>query len=66
MEEVLSAGKKVDEIIKKLKTLSNPKAVEGMARFGINPEKALGVYSSILTLFSDKGHINCECMLIIF
>jgi len=64
----LSAGKKVDEIIKKLKTLSNPKAVEGMARFGINPDKTLGVSSSILTLFSDKGHmyINCGCMLIIF
>jgi 3-methyladenine DNA glycosylase AlkD len=32
-----------DEIIKKLKSLSNPKNVEGMARFGINPEKTLGV-----------------------
>jgi len=32
-----------DDILKKLKTLSNPEAVEGMARFGINPENAYGV-----------------------
>jgi len=32
-----------DSIIKKLKSLSDPRAVEGMARFGINPEKTLGV-----------------------
>ena len=32
-----------DEIINKLKSLSNPKAVEGMARFGINPENTYGV-----------------------
>ncbi len=32
-----------DEIIKKLKSLSNPRAVEGMARFGINPKNTLGV-----------------------
>ena len=32
-----------DEIINKLKALSNPKAVEGMARFGINPENTYGV-----------------------
>jgi 3-methyladenine DNA glycosylase AlkD len=34
---------KVREIIKKLKSLSNPEAVEGMARYGINPDKNLGV-----------------------
>ena len=34
---------KYNEIIKKLKSLSNPKNIEGMARFGINPEKTLGV-----------------------
>jgi len=33
----------VGSIIKKLKSLSNPKAVEGMARYGINPEKNLGI-----------------------
>ncbi|MFC1971865.1 DNA alkylation repair protein [Chloroflexota bacterium] len=32
-----------DDILKKLKALSDPKAVEGMARFGINPENTYGV-----------------------
>ncbi len=32
-----------DELIKKLKSAANPKNVEGMARFGINPENTLGV-----------------------
>lgn len=36
------------EIIKKLKSLSNPKNVEGMARFGINPKKTLGVSIPVL------------------
>ena len=30
-------------IIAKLKSLSDPKAVEGMTRFGINPENTYGV-----------------------
>lgn len=34
---------KVEEIIKKLKKLSSPKNVKGMARFGIKPNKALGI-----------------------
>jgi len=34
---------KYDDIIKKLKSLSNPRAVEGMARFGINPKNTFGV-----------------------
>ncbi len=38
----------VDEITGKLKSFSNPKNVEGMARFGINPEKALGIGIPIL------------------
>ena len=33
----------IDDIIIRLKSLSNPKSAEGMARFGINPEKTLGV-----------------------
>lgn len=37
-----------ETILNKLKALSNPKAVEGMARFGINPENTYGV--SIPTL----------------
>ena len=32
-----------EEIIKKLKTLADPKAVEGMARYGITPQKTFGV-----------------------
>lgn len=32
-----------DEIIEKLKSLSNPKNVEGMARFGINPKNTYGI-----------------------
>jgi len=31
------------DIIKKLESLSNPEAVKGMARFGINPENTYGV-----------------------
>ena len=32
-----------DDILRKLEALSDPKAVEGMARFGINPENTYGV-----------------------
>ena len=32
-----------EEIINKLKTMSNPKNVEGMARYGINPKNNLGI-----------------------
>ena len=32
-----------EDILKKLKSLSDPKAIEGMARFGINPENLYGV-----------------------
>src|SRR4030065_2897595 len=35
--------KTCDDILKKLKFLSNPKAVAGMARFGINPENTYGI-----------------------
>jgi 3-methyladenine DNA glycosylase AlkD len=33
----------IDDILTRLKSLSNPRSVEGMAHFGINPEKTLGV-----------------------
>jgi 3-methyladenine DNA glycosylase AlkD len=36
------------QIIKKLKSHSNPKNVEGMARFGINPKNTLGVSMPLL------------------
>jgi len=32
-----------DDILKRLKSLSNPRAVEGMAKYGIIPEKTYGV-----------------------
>ena len=35
-----------EEIIEKLKSLANPKNVEGMARFGINAKNTLGVSGS--------------------
>ena len=34
---------KLDEVIQELKSLSNPRSVEGMARFGISSEKTLGI-----------------------
>src|SRR4030043_16856 len=36
------------EIIKKLKSLSNPKNIEGMIRFGINPKNTYGVSLPVL------------------
>jgi 3-methyladenine DNA glycosylase AlkD len=36
------------EIIKKLKSLSNPKNVVGMAKFGINPHNTLGISIYVL------------------
>ena len=35
--------KEYNDILEKLKALSNPKAVEGMARYGITPERTYGV-----------------------
>lgn len=32
-----------EDVIKQLKSMSNPKNVEGMARFGINPKNNLGI-----------------------
>lgn len=37
-----------EEILKKLKSLANPKNVQGMARFGINPKKTLGIGMPVL------------------
>ena len=39
----MNDGANFDDIIQKLKTLSNPDAVEGMAKFGITPENTFGV-----------------------
>ncbi|HDP69650.1 MAG TPA: DNA alkylation repair protein [Actinobacteria bacterium] len=32
-----------DDVVEKLKSLSNPETIEGMARFGITPERTYGV-----------------------
>jgi 3-methyladenine DNA glycosylase AlkD len=47
---------KYDEILKQLKSQANPEAVKGMARYGINPEKNLGVsVTDIRALASEIG-----------
>lgn len=33
----------LEEVLKKLKSMGNPKNVEGMARYGINPKNNLGI-----------------------
>ena len=50
----------VNEIIKELKKHSNPKDREGMARFGINPDKALGVRIPVLRKLAKKLGKNHE------
>jgi len=42
------------QIIKKLKSLSNLKAVEGMARFGISSDKTLGISMPVLRKLGKK------------
>jgi len=32
-----------DDILKRLRSLSNPRAVEGMAKYGITPKRTYGV-----------------------
>ncbi len=39
---------KVNQVLKKLKSMSNPKNVEDMARFGINPRNTLGISIYVL------------------
>lgn len=39
----MAGQRKLDEILRGLKSLGNPKAVEGMAKFGINPRNTYGV-----------------------
>ena len=47
-EQDLTETQQADEILTQLHALANPTNVQGMARFGINPENALGV--SVTTL----------------
>ncbi len=44
------------EVISKLKAMSNPENVAGMARFGINPERTLGISIPVLrTIAKELG-----------
>ena len=49
---------KHDKIIKKLKSLSNPEAVKGMAGFGINPKNVLGVSIPNLRMIAKEAGKN--------
>jgi len=46
--------KKIEEIMKELKTQANPKNVQGMARFGINPKNTMGISIPILRKMAKK------------
>jgi 3-methyladenine DNA glycosylase AlkD len=48
------------EILKKLKSSANPKNVEGMARFGINPKNTLGVAIPVLRQMAKEIGKNHE------
>jgi 3-methyladenine DNA glycosylase AlkD len=52
-----------DEIISKLKSMSNQKNVEGMARFGINPKNNLGISIYQLRPLAKKIGKNHELSL---
>src|SRR3989338_10913433 len=50
---------KLSKILKKLKSLSNQKAIEGMAKFGINPKNTYGISIPNLRKLAkgiDKNH----------
>ena len=48
----------VSDILARLKALSDPKAVEGMARFGINPQNTYGVSIPKLRKIARETGIN--------
>jgi 3-methyladenine DNA glycosylase AlkD len=48
----------VSDILARLKALSNPKAVEGMARYGINPENTYGVSIPNLRKIAREAGVN--------
>ena len=55
--------KNFEEILIKLKSLSNPKAVAGMARFGINPKDTFGVSIPVLRKMAKqigKNHLLAQ------
>ena len=47
-----------NDTLNKLKDLSDPKAAEGMARFGINPENTYGVSIPNLRKIARKIGVN--------
>jgi 3-methyladenine DNA glycosylase AlkD len=52
-----------EEILKQLKSLSNPDAVAGMARFGINPKNTYGVSIPVLRKMAKqigKNHLFAQ------
>ena len=54
---------KLSEIIKKLESLSDSRAVEGMSRFGITPEHTYGVSIANLRKIAGKIKVNHELAL---
>ena len=44
-----------ENILKKLKTLSNPRSVEDMARFGINPKSAKWIASDAIRELTSEA-----------
>ncbi|HEY3374744.1 MAG TPA: DNA alkylation repair protein [Candidatus Aquicultor sp.] len=47
-------------LLNELKSLSNPKAVEGMAHYGINPENTLGVSIPTIRAMAKRAGKNHE------
>ena len=47
-----------DDVLKRLIALSDPRAVEGMARYGINPENTYGVSIPNLRRMARETGIN--------
>lgn len=52
-----------EDVLKKLKSLSNPKAVEGMARYGINPNNNLGINVTTLRKLAKEIGMDHELAL---
>ena len=52
--------KEADEILRKLKSISNSKAIEGMARFGINSKNTYGVSIPNIRKMSREAGANHE------
>jgi len=53
----------LEEILRKLKSMLNPKAVDGMARFGINPENTYGVSVPNLRMMAkeiSRNHVLAQ------